>query len=114
VKTIPLSVSVEAGIPCVATVSRKVASTIGPVTRWWAVIELRAPQGHLRGRQREGQDRLHPPFTEPVRPGHRGCGIPQRDLARTENENPWPIYETLTAEVHAASDHAAIYADLDI
>ncbi len=35
----PLSVSVEAGIPCVATVSRKVASTIGPVTRWWAVTE---------------------------------------------------------------------------
>jgi endonuclease/exonuclease/phosphatase family metal-dependent hydrolase len=28
--------------------------------------------------------------------------------------DPWPIYETLTAEVHAASDHAAIYADLDL
>jgi hypothetical protein len=26
--------------------------------------------------------------------------------------NPWPIYDTLTADVHAASDHAAIYADL--
>lgn len=32
--------------------------------------------------------------------------------ARTKN--PWPIYPTLTAEVHAASDHAAIYADLDL
>ena len=27
-------------------------------------------------------------------------------------KNPWPIYDTLTADVHAASDHAAIYADL--
>lgn len=26
--------------------------------------------------------------------------------------NPWTIYDTLTADVHAASDHAAIYADL--
>jgi len=29
-----------------------------------------------------------------------------------KTRNPWPIYDTLTAEVHAASDHAAIYADL--
>lgn len=29
-------------------------------------------------------------------------------------KNPWPIYETLTAPVHAASDHAAIYADIDL
>ncbi|MEU4194183.1 endonuclease/exonuclease/phosphatase family protein [Kribbella sp. NPDC026611] len=28
-------------------------------------------------------------------------------------KNPWEIYPTLTADVHAASDHAAIYADLD-
>lgn len=27
-------------------------------------------------------------------------------------KNPWPIFDTLTAEVHAASDHAAIYADV--
>jgi hypothetical protein len=39
VKTIPLSVNVEAGIPCVATVLRNSASTIGPVTRTWAVTE---------------------------------------------------------------------------
>ena len=37
VKTMPLSVSVEAGIPCVATAVRNLASTIGPVTWWWAV-----------------------------------------------------------------------------
>ena len=28
--------------------------------------------------------------------------------------NPWEMYETLTAEVHQASDHAAIYADVDL
>ena len=28
--------------------------------------------------------------------------------------NPWQMYETLTAEVHAASDHAAIYADIEL
>jgi endonuclease/exonuclease/phosphatase family metal-dependent hydrolase len=28
--------------------------------------------------------------------------------------NPWEMYPTLTAEVHAASDHAAIYADVAI
>jgi len=39
VNTIPLSVSVEAGMPWVATAPRKAASTIGPVTRGWAVTE---------------------------------------------------------------------------
>ena len=29
-------------------------------------------------------------------------------------ENPWELYPTLTAEVHAASDHAVIYADIDL
>ncbi len=28
-------------------------------------------------------------------------------------KNPWDIYDTLTEEKHQASDHAAIYADLD-
>ncbi len=28
-------------------------------------------------------------------------------------KNPWEIYATLTAEQHAASDHAAVYADID-
>jgi endonuclease/exonuclease/phosphatase family metal-dependent hydrolase len=32
--------------------------------------------------------------------------------ARTRNA--WPIYPTLTAAVHEASDHAAIYADVDV
>ncbi len=35
----PLSVNVEAGIPCVATVSRKLVSTIGPVMRGWALTD---------------------------------------------------------------------------
>lgn len=39
VNTMPLSVRVEAGIPYVATVCRKVSATIGPVTRIWAVTD---------------------------------------------------------------------------
>jgi hypothetical protein len=35
----PLSVRVDSGIPCSAMVWRKVVSTIGPVMRWWAVID---------------------------------------------------------------------------
>ena len=34
-----------------------------------------------------------------------------------ENKNPpqkWEIYPTITKPVEAASDHAAIYADLDL
>jgi putative transposase len=37
VNTMPLSVKVEAGIPWSATAARNWASTMGPVTRWWAV-----------------------------------------------------------------------------
>ncbi|MET0145277.1 MAG: endonuclease/exonuclease/phosphatase family protein [Ilumatobacteraceae bacterium] len=29
-------------------------------------------------------------------------------------KNPWEMYPTLTAQVHAASDHAAIYADVEL
>ncbi|HZA08559.1 endonuclease/exonuclease/phosphatase family protein [Mycobacterium sp.] len=29
-------------------------------------------------------------------------------------KNPWPIYDTLTAKVHEASDHAAVWAELDL
>lgn len=29
-------------------------------------------------------------------------------------EQPWDIYETMTAEVHAASDHAAIFAEVEL
>jgi predicted extracellular nuclease len=29
-------------------------------------------------------------------------------------KNPWPMYDTLKKEVQAASDHAAIYADIDL
>jgi hypothetical protein len=29
-----------------------------------------------------------------------------------KNGTLWPIYETMTAPVHAASDHAAVYADI--
>lgn len=44
-----------------------------------------------------------------------GGGIFRKGVWRgPRTENPWPIYDTLTAEVHAASDHAAIYADIDL
>jgi hypothetical protein len=39
VKTIPLSVSVEAGVPCCAQAARNVVTTIGPVTRFQAVTD---------------------------------------------------------------------------
>ena len=29
-------------------------------------------------------------------------------------KNPWPIFDTLTSDLEAASDHAAIYADIDL
>lgn len=29
-------------------------------------------------------------------------------------KNPWPMYDTVIAEVHAASDHVAINADIDL
>ena len=40
VNTIPLSVSVDAGTPCVSRALVKVSTTIGPVTRRWAVTEI--------------------------------------------------------------------------
>lgn len=48
---------------------------------------------------------------------HRATGgaVFRRGIWRgPRTENPWPIYETLTESVHAASDHAAIYADIDL
>jgi hypothetical protein len=42
VKTMPLSVSVEAGMPCSAAGVAERATTIGPVTRRWAVTDRRS------------------------------------------------------------------------
>jgi hypothetical protein len=39
VKTMPLSVRVDAGMPCVPYALRNSAKTMGPVTRRWAVAE---------------------------------------------------------------------------
>jgi hypothetical protein len=33
---------------------------------------------------------------------------------RGKNGTLWPIYGTMTRPIHAASDHAAIYADINI
>ena len=43
-----------------------------------------------------------------------GGGIFRKGVWRGERtRDPWPIYDTMTSEVEAASDHAAIYADID-
>jgi endonuclease/exonuclease/phosphatase family metal-dependent hydrolase len=43
------------------------------------------------------------------------CGVFRKGVWRgSRTRNPWPIYDTLTEEVRAASDHAAIYADIDL
>ena len=44
-----------------------------------------------------------------------GGGIFRQGVYRGPRvRDPWPVYPTLTAQVHEASDHAAIYADLDL
>lgn len=43
-----------------------------------------------------------------------GGGIFRRGVWGGRRGTLWPIYDTMTREVHAGSDHAAIYADLDL
>lgn len=43
-----------------------------------------------------------------------GGGIHRRGVWGGRRGRLWPIYETMTSAVHAGSDHAAIYADVDI
>jgi endonuclease/exonuclease/phosphatase family metal-dependent hydrolase len=43
-----------------------------------------------------------------------GGGIYRRGVWGGKNGTLWPIYETMTAAVHAGSEHAAIYADIDL
>jgi endonuclease/exonuclease/phosphatase family metal-dependent hydrolase len=43
-----------------------------------------------------------------------GGGILRRGVWGGRRGTLWPIYETMTRPVHAGSDHAAIYADLDL
>ncbi|GAA2634328.1 endonuclease/exonuclease/phosphatase family protein [Paractinoplanes durhamensis] len=43
-----------------------------------------------------------------------GGGIFRRGVWGGRRGKLWPIYETMTSAVHAGSDHAAIYADLDL
>ncbi|GLZ35249.1 hypothetical protein Lesp02_74360 [Lentzea sp. NBRC 105346] len=43
-----------------------------------------------------------------------GGGVFRKGVWRgNRTHDRWDIYDTLTSEVHAASDHAAIYADID-
>jgi hypothetical protein len=43
-----------------------------------------------------------------------GGGILRKGVWGGKRGTLWPIYDTMTREVHAGSDHAAIYADLDL
>jgi endonuclease/exonuclease/phosphatase family metal-dependent hydrolase len=43
-----------------------------------------------------------------------GGGIHRKGVWGGRRGTLWPIYDTMTKEVHAGSDHAAIYADLDL
>jgi endonuclease/exonuclease/phosphatase family metal-dependent hydrolase len=43
-----------------------------------------------------------------------GGGIFRRGVWGGRRGTLWPIYDTMTSPVHAGSDHAAIYADLDL
>ncbi|MBL7259838.1 endonuclease/exonuclease/phosphatase family protein [Paractinoplanes lichenicola] len=43
-----------------------------------------------------------------------GGGIQRRGVWGGKNGRLWPIYDTMAAAVHAGSDHAAIYADIDL
>ena len=43
-----------------------------------------------------------------------GGGVFRKGIWRgSRTRDPWEIYDTMTAEHHAASDHGAIYADID-
>ena len=77
-------------------------------------LRLRPAPGTFGSGNEKRQDRLRPAVAGAVRQGHRRRHLPQGRLARPADKNPWPMYHTLTAEVHAASDHAAIYADIDL
>jgi endonuclease/exonuclease/phosphatase family metal-dependent hydrolase len=43
-----------------------------------------------------------------------GGGIARRGVWGGRRGTLWPVYDTMTKPVHAGSDHAAIYADLDL
>ncbi|MFI6763117.1 endonuclease/exonuclease/phosphatase family protein [Micromonospora sp. NPDC050417] len=43
-----------------------------------------------------------------------GGGIIRKGVWGGRRGTLWPIYDTMTRQVHAGSDHAAIYADLDL
>lgn len=74
--------------------------------------------GSRSGTFRGGNDRakidyvlLSPHLYERV----TGGGIFRRGVYHgPRTQNAWGMYPTLTADVHAASDHAAIYADVDL
>jgi predicted extracellular nuclease len=90
---------------------------------------------------KEGSDlkdvSLHPKFTDDGRPGTYKNGtkgtkidyillspalfgrVTKAAYHRTgvwggKNGDLWPVYDTMERDIHAASDHAAVWADIDI
>jgi hypothetical protein len=43
-----------------------------------------------------------------------GGGVFRTGVWGGKNGTLWPIYNTMTRTIHAASDHAAVYADINI
>jgi endonuclease/exonuclease/phosphatase family metal-dependent hydrolase len=68
---------------------------------------------HLRPVQRQQQDRLHPAVTQalPARPGR---GVMRQGMWPGVRPKRWETYEDLDDPKNAASDHAALWVDLDL
>jgi endonuclease/exonuclease/phosphatase family metal-dependent hydrolase len=65
--------------------------------------------GYCTARNKIDYVLLSPPLFARV----TGGGIHRRGVWGGRRGTLWPIYDTMTREVHAGSDHACIYADLD-
>lgn len=66
--------------------------------------------GYCTARNKIDYVLLSPPLFARV----TGGGIHRRGVWGGRRGTLWPIYDTMTREVHAGSDHACIYADLDL
>jgi endonuclease/exonuclease/phosphatase family metal-dependent hydrolase len=66
--------------------------------------------GHCTARNKLDYVLLSPPLFAAA----TGGGISRKGVWGGRNGTLWPIYDTMTRPVHAGSDHAAIYADLEL
>ena len=68
--------------------------------------------GHVQGRQQS--DKIDYVLLSPALFAKAtGGGVFRKGVWRgPRTKNKWDMYDTITSDVHAASDHAAIYADI--